>query len=336
MRLQRALVALAGPMLALAGAVPALAAPSPASTACPALTNPQWNAYDGSPAQATACGLTTYPLSSETTLPDGGTQWSYATPGNPIIANYPPTGFDPVTATPAEQSLYGIPAEPPATDPAAQAQWLSALDHIKSWVKPSSFLVANPTVSNSIYSDNWSGYMDVESSGYFHYAWEEFIQPYDNSSHCTYRDETTWSGIGGDGNNDLGQDGTFIGNVKGLNEYQAWVEALDLEPMVAVNMYATPGQYFEANTNYVNGQYNWYMENYYTGVVGTFSQADSNFSGATTEFIAEDPLNLTADLANFGTLQFVWVASAVQESPVSAYPYDEIVCQRSGKSGHPW
>ena len=95
-------------------------------------------------------------------------------------------------------------------------------------------------------------------------------------------------------------------------------------------MYATPGQYFVANVNYQNGQYNWYMENDYTGVIGTFSQADANFSGATTDFIAEDPRNITPDLYNFKTLQFAYVASASQQSPVNAYPNDNVLMTENG------
>lgn len=104
-------------------------------------TNANWNPYDGTAAQARACGLTVYPLITTIVLPDGGTRYVYQGPGNnPITENAPPAGFNAVSATAAERALYGIPPEPPVTNPIAHAHWLVEIDSIKSWVPPPSFL----------------------------------------------------------------------------------------------------------------------------------------------------------------------------------------------------
>ncbi len=209
------------------------------------------------------------------------------------------------------------------------------VEHIKIWATATPFLVGVPGVSNSygsgtLYSNNWSGYMDVEPSGYFHYAYEEFVQPYDNSSVCPSRAETTWSGVGGRTSNNFGQDGTFIGTKRGLNDFQSWVEVPAIEPLVSTTIYATPGQEFEADTNYSNGQYNWFMENYYTGVAGNFWQSTSDYSGDSAEFVAERVTSLTPYLANFATFTFSYVAAAVQQNPVNAYPNDKLILTDTG------
>jgi hypothetical protein len=118
------------------------AGPGPA---CPRTTNPNWNPYDGTAAQARACGLTVYPLTSTTTLPDGGRQYVYQGPDNaPITQDIPPAGFNAVTASAAERALYGLPPEPPASNPIARAHWVREIEGMKSWVPATSFVYSTP------------------------------------------------------------------------------------------------------------------------------------------------------------------------------------------------
>jgi hypothetical protein len=326
-------------MAIVAGAGSGLAASAgrvEAAAPCPADSDPAWSAFSGTPAEVAACGLIAYQLTGTARLADGGTPATYAIPGAaPINENVPPAGFDPLTATASELSQYGLSPEPPASEPEAQAHWLSMVGHMKTPAAATPFLVGVPGVHNSYgsgtyTSDNWSGYMDIEPSGYFHYAYGEFVQPYDNANNCSQYAETTWTGVGGRTSNNFGQDGTFIGNKKGLNDYQSWVEVPAIEAMVSTSIYATAGQDFEADTNYSSGQYNWFMENYYTGVYGNFWQSTSAYSGDSDEWIGERVTSVTPYLSNFGNFTWVYAAAAAQQNPVNAYPNDQVILRDNG------
>jgi hypothetical protein len=117
---------------------------------CPRSTDPNWDPYDGTAAQATACGLTVYPLIKTITLPDGGTSYVYQDPsGTTSTENVPPKGFNALDASPSERALYGIPPEPPAGNSVAHAHWLMEVGSIKSFVQPPPFLYSVPGTSNS-------------------------------------------------------------------------------------------------------------------------------------------------------------------------------------------
>jgi hypothetical protein len=112
---------------------------------CPRSTDPNWNPYDGTAAQATACGLTVYPLIRTTTLADGGTSYVYQEPSGTITTeNLPPAGFNALDASPAERALYGIPPEPASSNSEAHAHWLAEVGSMKSFVQPPPFLYSTP------------------------------------------------------------------------------------------------------------------------------------------------------------------------------------------------
>jgi hypothetical protein len=116
---------------------------------CPESTDPNWNPYSGTAAQATACGLTVYPLIGTTKLPDGGTRYVYQeSGGNTTTENVPPKGFNVLDASPAERALYGIPSEPPVTNATAYAHWLLEVAGIKHFVQPPPFLYSVPDMIN--------------------------------------------------------------------------------------------------------------------------------------------------------------------------------------------
>jgi hypothetical protein len=117
---------------------------------CPRSTDPNWNPYDGTAAQAKACGLTVYPLISTTKLPDGGTSYVYQESGGTTSTeNVPPKGFNALEANPSERALYGIPSEPPSSNSAAYAHWLMEVGGIKSSAQPPPFLYSVPGTSNA-------------------------------------------------------------------------------------------------------------------------------------------------------------------------------------------
>lgn len=335
--------------MSLSGLTPATAVK--ATTTCPsgqAAAASHWDAFRASRAEVAACDLVQYPLESVSALPDGGASWTYATPGGGTEMNVPPTGFDALTATDAERSLYGLPAEPPVADSAAHAAWVDHLAHVKNFVAPPPYLLGLPGMQSSFstpmpspfstsytYSNNWSGYYDVEYAGYFHYATGLFTQPTDTTSHCTYRDAEFWVGIGGVlHTNELGQAGTFLGNQPGLNEDQAWYESLPKEGTIALNMYATPGYDFEVDVKYSNGGYYYTLTNYYNDNATALFDPETTFDGGTTDFIAERPFvngSLT-NLANYVALYWNRATSAIQQNPISAYPNHNVTMTSNGQS----
>jgi hypothetical protein len=118
---------------------------------CPESANPNWDPYDGTAAQATACGLTVYPLVSTTRLPDGGSRFTYQGPnGTTTDEDIPPAGFNALDASPAERALYGIPPEPPVGNAIAHAHWLTEVQGIKatSFEPPTPFLYSVPGTGN--------------------------------------------------------------------------------------------------------------------------------------------------------------------------------------------
>lgn len=117
---------------------------------CPYSTDPNWNPFDGTAAQATACGLTVYPLIRTTTLPDGGTSYVYQDgSGTTSTENVPPKGFNALDASPSERALYGIPPQPPSSNSIAYAHWLTEVGGIKTFVQPPPFLYSVPGTGNA-------------------------------------------------------------------------------------------------------------------------------------------------------------------------------------------
>src|ERR1700747_2363529 len=101
----------------------------------------------------------------------------------------PPAGFDPITASDEDLQYHGFPPRPNKnTEPKAYATWVKAMNHSKTRIVPkleqtSIFhgpaqikkSAANPTAvesnaslpkqpSNTLYSSNWSGYVDLSGA----------------------------------------------------------------------------------------------------------------------------------------------------------------------------
>ena len=120
-----------------------------ARVTCPELNDPNWNPYSGTAAQATACGLTVYPLIGTTKLPDGGTRYVYQeSGGDTTTETFPRKASTHLKRSSAERALYGIPSEPPVTNATAYAHWLLEIAGIKHFVQPPPFLYSVPNMIN--------------------------------------------------------------------------------------------------------------------------------------------------------------------------------------------
>lgn len=65
--------------------------------------------YSLSTSAVQACGDSIFPATSTTALPDGGTSTIYTVDGSTVEINTPPPGFNPLSATSQQLSLYNIP-----------------------------------------------------------------------------------------------------------------------------------------------------------------------------------------------------------------------------------
>jgi hypothetical protein len=82
------------------------------------------NLYTASLAQLHACNLIEVPLSSVTALLGGGKSYNYNQPDGQVYSVLQtPVGFNPVTASRAEDAAYGVPPAPRLDTP-GYARWL--------------------------------------------------------------------------------------------------------------------------------------------------------------------------------------------------------------------
>jgi hypothetical protein len=283
-----------------------IVAPVGASTAptCTGGTNP----YGDTPEVLAACGLTTYPLSSSGTLPDGGSSYTYEINGTSVTFNVPPAHFNPVSATEEQLKAYGIPARPSPSSGVAFAQWVLKYRHAHIQTPPPS-LISAPLVNTPLITSNWSGYIATNSSStYYDFVNTQFVQPSNTVSTCTGGTGISlgsiWAGLGGHNTNYLAQDGTYFGSSDSsvAANGQFWFEFYPSNPDIdsagdqtstLLPDVAAAGDVVEASVTYNSGT-NYSLELYDTTNTDLYTltaNAPSGFTpdGSTAEFIIETP-----------------------------------------------
>jgi hypothetical protein len=297
------------------------------------------DSYALSTSSLAACGIAAYPTAATSRLSDGGSMVTYRSGAQTVFTVTPPRGEDMAAVSQPVRDLYGLPGPPSAHGAAAGAETRSRWQqHLRSlrWVPAPGALHDVPGVRFGNTPESWpawTGYTANESTGYFHYAYLIFTEPTHQSATCDPADGAVfWTGLGGVNNTYLGQDGTAQGQFNGLAEDQGWIET-DVGPVTASTVRATEGQQMSVTTiyetNYDNSgkaAYIYNFENIHTGASQSLGTWDTHFSGATADWIAERPETHAnpdewEDLSGFGTMQFTWAAAAVQQYPVSHYPY---------------
>lgn len=305
-----------------ASVIATLCAPSaaPAAETCPANSDP----YHASKQVLEACGVRLLPRSSTTPLPGGGIEANYVqSDGSTISFTQPPSSFDAATASASELALYGVPPKPPAGT-SEYSRWAEMVANGIHFVTPPAALAELPpkqgpdspgattrsasgqsvrsTVAPSATTGrttNWSGYFNWNGKGSYTHATGYFVEPSDHGS-CSNASAYTWAGIGGWYNKNLGQDGTAQ-SVPGLGNHQSWTEILPALP-VATNLYASPGHWFIADTEYTGGgNYSFYLYNYATKEAAHAS-GKGGVDANVAEYIVERPGSY--NLFNFGSVAF--------------------------------
>lgn len=105
----------------------------------------------------------------------------------------PPKGFQPLTATAAQLTEYGLPARPKSK--ADLARWEKEVRRAKS-VTPPPFLTESHSRAYSTYSsNNWSGYVATGSTGAFHQAEAWYWEPTYYSSSCSTNAAVEWANL---------------------------------------------------------------------------------------------------------------------------------------------
>jgi hypothetical protein len=265
--------------------------------------------FDYTPQALSACGIQTFPLTSQAALPGGGTTYNYDE-GNGVVVSVPvpPTGFDPLTATAAQLAEYGIPT---AADLNVTGQsWTELMTHAQA-APPPPFQVSLPNVhADTTYTSVWSGYADTGSAGQFIGAESLYQEPSFNNYTCPGSQEVTWAGIGGYSGSSLGQDGTAH-YVSGLANHQAWYEVYPLETIQALNLVSTASHYVLATTgvSFSPTTYGFIVYDLTTDTYASTVQtvSPSYYSGDSAEGIGERPSYgyVPTSLSNFGALTFV-------------------------------
>jgi len=300
--MKRASVVLAG-ILAVAVGAFAQVAPSGAAHSKQACTRLR-NLYTASKLQLEACGLTEAPLSSTSRLTGGGRAYSYKLPnGQTTSVIQPPAGFNPRSASAAEDKAYGVPPEPSHGSP-GYATWRALTDGNYARVHARPYLVVGdrpltePQSSSSIpvEYDNYGGYQQniVGGTSGWHYAAVQYNEPTLGVTHCSGPAVAFWAGIGG--TSDLGQTGTASGP-EGL--HQVFIQNVGAGGNPVYEGVTVPkGTKVIANVQY-NGSSNWS----YTDTVGgtTYDYAGTGpYQGGTAFAVVEDPLSYP--LLNFESI----------------------------------
>jgi hypothetical protein len=255
----------------------------------------------------------------------------------------PPAGFDPITASDEELAYHGFPPRPKqSVQPKAYATWVKAMKASKLRLVPKleqtaifhgplkPGKVANPTAvesdpllstqaSNTSYSSNWSGYVDLSgatSYGSSSYYWvtNDFVVPVAEVAFGTcpggwdygsaWSGIDGWRGIDGSGSSDVLQAGIEFDAYCGSGTagyYSAWYEWYPYAEVRISSLPITAGDdiYVEVwNTSSTQGYA--YLVNYNTTqyvVIGFTAPPGTTLVGNSAEWVVERP-NVNGSPAN--------------------------------------
>ncbi len=317
-RLCRSLSACAATLFVSLCAVPAALADPAQPNANQAPCGTSFNPYDYSPAALSACGITTTPLSGISAMPDGGLSYNYNQAGGTTTHEYVlPSGFDGLTASPAELRAYGLPEEPTNSLPAAGA-WSAMMAHFHL-APPPPFLAQLPQSEAPNATDfEHAGYYATGGPGTFTYETTSYYEGNYNNTVCTSNgggEAYIWGGIQST-SGALGQDGTAH-NVPGLSNHEAWYSTM------SGNSYTTVGMAFSASANdqmltsaqWTGSSWSFLVWDYSKNNGASTSGVGGDYRGERAEAIVENPDIDAGTLADFGSLQFTSVYTNVAPFP---------------------
>ena len=266
----------------------------------------------------------------------------------------PPAGFDPINASDEELQYHGFAPRPnQATEPKAYATWVKAMQHSNTRLVPSleqtsifhgpakPQKLANPTAvesnaalsqqpSNTLYSGNWSGYVDFSgASSYgstsFYYIVNDMVIPVAKQYGCdgTWDWGSEWNGIDGWGSGDVLQAGVeFDAYCSGTTKsqyYSAWYEWYPYGEVRISSLPVTPGDDIFVEVWHTSSTQGYaYIVNENTGQyvdIGFTAYPGHPLVGNSAEWVVERPSvgGSLATLSDYTDVPF-WSAYAYTES----------------------
>lgn len=252
-------------------------------------------------------------------LEDGGKIYTYVIDGVVNKFPVPPDGFDPLTATNEQLSVYGFPTRPITRDVVAYASWLALVEDYDSTPIPiievmdrpvsSATAMTSNTVEEST-SSNWSGYVsDLKAGSSTNYTQvqADYTQPTISSISGTSKSNVVgyWVGLGGYNSGSLVQAGTAT---TGSSDHWAWYEYLsdsNINPAIRItSLEINPGDKIHVYISFqkANDKFNYYVANNTTGKSASGIveiDADEYFDGSTAEWIIE---KARTNLPEFGSI----------------------------------
>jgi hypothetical protein len=266
----------------------------------------------------------------------------------------PPAGFNPMTASDEDLAYYHIAPRPnQATEPKAYAAWEKAMQHSKTQVVPTleqttifhgpakPQKLTNPTAvegnaslaqqpSNTLYSSNWSGYVDFSGatsygSTSFYYIVNDMVVPLAKQSGCDggWDWGSEWNGIDGWGSSDVLQAGVeFDAYCSGSTKstyYSAWYEWYPYGEVRISSLPVVPGDDIFVEVWHTSSTQGYaYLVNENTGQyvdIGFTAYPGHPLIGNSAEWVVERP-SVGGTLATLSDYSFIpfWNAYAYTEA----------------------
>ena len=231
---------------------------------------------------------------------NGSTYCSYTagTAAGCTLANLP-AGTDQVKA-----SYYG--STIPPYDPSSDSETVTVNQ------------VQTPQVINEPNS-NWGGYVDVD--GPYTSVTGSWTVPAANCGNAFATAAATWVGLDGEGTNTLEQIGTDSNCTLFNASYWAWFQMVPSGPVV---IGAVPADYpvfagdsmtASVTSTGTPGQYKLTIQDNTYGWVYSTTQSDPGATGATAEFVTEQPSDLGLPLTDFGAATFTNCEATIGDGP---------------------
>jgi Peptidase A4 family len=268
----------------------------------------------------------------------------------------PAAGFNPLTASDEELQYNGFSPRPDQNaNPKAYALWAKAMSRAKTRVEPvleqtnifhgpaqikknanptaveSNSLLALQQESNTLYSSNWSGYVDLSgatsynSSTTFYYTVNEMVVPVAQQSGCTggWAYGSAWNGIDGWGSGDVLQAGfEFDAYCSGSTRsayYSTWYEWYPYGEVRVSSVPIVPGDDMFVEVWHTSSTQGYALvENLTTGTyfeVGFTAYPGHPLIGNSAEYIVEAPTvgGSLATMVDYTALPF-WDTYAYTEA----------------------
>jgi hypothetical protein len=267
----------------------------------------------------------------------------------------PPTGFDPITASDEELAYHGFPPRPNQSAIKAYATWVKAMKSSKTRMTPkleqtaifhgparvgkaaNAMAVENHPLlalqtSNTLYSSNWSGYVDFSGAttygtSSFYYIVNDFVVPVAQQAFgaCTggWDYGSAWNGIDGWGSADVLQAGfefdAYCSGSTRATYYSAWYEWYPYGEVRISGFPIAPGDDIFVEVWHTSATQGYaYLVNYNNSQsveVGFTAPPGTTLKGNSAEWVVERPTvgGTLATLTNYIMSPF-WDAYAYTEA----------------------